>query len=769
MILLLAAHALMATLAPLAARRSPRAALAVGGVAPAVALVWTASHAPAVVGGDTINEVVRWLPDLGLEVTLRLDAFSLLMALLISGVGVLVFWYAASYMGGDAGIGRFAGTLCAFAGSMLGMVLVDNLLALYVFWELTSLTSYLLIGFEDRKGSARSAALQALLVTSAGGFAMLAGFVVLGQAAGTYELSAIVADPPSGTAVATGVALVLVGAFTKSAQVPFHSWLPGAMAAPTPVSAYLHSATLVKAGVYLLARLAPAFAAGVVFWRPVVVGIGVATMLVGGWRALQQHDLKLLLAYGTVSQLGLMTALVGAGRPEATFAGVAVIAAHGLFKAALFLVVGIVDHQAHSRDLRRLSGVGRRMPTVAAVAVVATASMVGLPPLLGFLAKEEAFESLLHAGTGAGPFLALAGVVAGSVLTVAYGARFLWGVLATKPPAALHGPLPDEADAPSLRFVGPAAVLVLLTVVLGLLPGLTTELVRPAAAAVEETAADKLALWHGVGAPLVLSALTLAAGALLFAGRGAVERAMARVPLTAGGAPVYKCSLAALNRAADRLTGIVQNGSLPVYLGVILLTVLVLPGVALVAGTRIPDGLVAFDVVLQLPVVAVVIAAAVGAAVARRRFPAVLFLGGVGYGVAALFAIQGAPDLALTQFLVETLVLVIFVLVLRHLPDRFRGAHPGLGRRTRLAIAGATGAFVAAFAVVAAGARAGDTVSRAHVDRALPEGGGRNVVNVILVDFRGFDTLGEITVLAVAALGIASLVLAGRQRGQEEG
>jgi multicomponent Na+:H+ antiporter subunit A len=711
-----------------------------------------------------VTERRSWAAELGLTLDLRLDAFSLLMVLLISGIGLLICWYARSYFTDEPHLGRLAGLLTAFAGAMLGVVLADNLLLLYVCWELTSVTSYLLIGFDDRDPAARKAALHAILVTGAGGLAMLAGFVLLAQAAGTWSLSSILADPPSGATTGPALVLVLLGAVTKSAQVPFHSWLPGAMAAPTPVSAYLHSATMVKAGVYLIARFAPAFALVWGPWRPLVIGIGVATMLAGGWSALRQHDLKLLLAHGTVSQLGFMTALVGAGVPELTLAGAAVILAHGLFKAALFMTVGIVDHAAHSRDLRVVRGLGRRLPVVAAVAVVAAASMAGVPPLVGFVAKEAAFEGFLHADLGAGGIVALAGIVAGSVLTVAYGARFAWGAFFRRDADAATETAATTAAVhrPSAAFVAPAAVLTGLTLGLGLAPSLTTELVGPAAVALDPTLQPPhLELWHGFTTALVLSVAALAGGAALFAGRGALEAVQRRrlLPPAERGVVV---AIDGLNAVASRSTAVLQNGSLPVYLGVILLTVLAVPGTALATSAALPSDLQLAESPLQLAVAGAAAVAAVAVARTRRRFTAVLCLGGVGYAVAVLFILQGAPDLALTQLLIETLALVIFVLVLRRLPERFTGRTLRPGRAVRLLIAGGVGTFVAAFALVAATARTADPVSGAHIERALPDAGGRNVVNVILVDFRGFDTMGEITVLVVAALGIAALVRAGR-------
>ena len=768
MLILLGAHALLAAVA-LAWPRAGRHAPLLCALAPAAVLAWVAWQAGPVLDGRPVVEQTAWVPQLGLELTFRLDAFGLLMTLLVAGVGALALLYSRWYFAPDRpDLGRFCGWLTAFAGAMLGLVLADNLFLLYVCWELTSVTSYLLIGFEDERVEARRAALQALLVTSLGGLAMLAGLVLLGQAAGTWSLHELLARPPRGAAAEAGLALVLVGAFAKSAQVPLHGWLPAAMAAPTPVSAYLHAAAMVKAGVYLVARLAPAFAS-VGFWRPAVVGVGLASMLVGGWRALRQHDLKLLLAHGTVSQLGFLMVLFGLGLPEATAAGVALLLAHALYKATLFLVVGVVDHQAGTRDLRRLTGLGRRLPVLAAAAVAAAASMAGLPPLLGYLAKEEAYDALWGTG-GTLALVALAGVVAGSVLTVAYSARFLHGGFAGPPGAASGVPRPAAG------FVAPAATLAAAGVVLGVAPALASELLVPAAGALDPAApAEGLALWHGLTPALGLSALTVAAGAGLFVGRAGVATAQARLALARGVEEAYRAGMLALLRGAARVTGVVQSGSLPVYLGTILLTVLALPGVALAggvlgwpAGARLA-GLEFADSPVQPAVGLLLAAAAVGAAVARRRLAAVVLLGAVGYGAAVLFVVQGAPDLALTQFLVETLSLVAFVLALRHLPDRFTHRHWRLGRASRVVISAGVGLFVAAFALLARGARSGAAVSGAYLEQAEPEAGAANVVNAILVDFRGFDTFGEVTVLTTAGLGVVSMVVLGRRIGAEVG
>jgi multicomponent Na+:H+ antiporter subunit A len=752
----LAAHALgVVAVAALAGRLGRRVYL-LAAVPPAAAVVAAAAVAPAVLAGRPVVETYPWAASLGLEVALRLDAFALLMVALVSGIGVLVFVYATAYFAGYARRhATFAATLLGFSGAMLGLVLSDDALLLFAFWELTSATSYLLIGTDDRRPEARGAALHAYLVTAGGGLALLAGLVLLGQQAGTTTISALVADPPSGPLVDAALVLVLLGAFTKSAQVPFISWLPGAMAAPTPVSAYLHSATMVKAGIYLVARLAPAFAATSAVWRPAVLAVGVLTMLVGGFRALRQYDLKRLLAYGTVAQLGFLVVLLGVGTPEATWAGCILLLAHAAFKATLFMGVGIVDHQAHTRDLRRLSGVARRMPWLFAVMVGAGASMAGLPPLLGFLAKEEAFGALGDAGQVA----VLAGVVAGSALTTAYTARLLVdGLWRTR--AGPDVVDPAGAPTPAAGFVAPAALLTALSLAAGLAPVLVDRLVNAAATALDPAwEGYELALWHGFTTELALSGISLAGGLALWAGSGALRR----LPLLPGGGEVFERTVKGLQVGAARLTGVLQNGSLPIYLSVISLAVVTVPGaVLLTRGAAPPLPRVAANPV-QAVVALVVVVAAVLAAAAGRRFAAVLSLGAVGYGVAVLFVLQGAPDLALTQFLFETLALVVFVLVLRNLPDRFAVRALRSGQALRAVVAVVVGTVVAGFALVATAARTAPPAGREYLARALPEAEGRNVVNTILVDFRGLDTLGEITVLVVAALGVTSLVAVSRR------
>ena len=529
MILLLALHALAATACLAPGPRAGRWAFPVALAAPAGTFLWLCVQAPSVLGGTAVEQSLRWVPQLGLTLSFRLDGFGLLMGLLVSGIGVLVLGYCLPYFAPHDGhparadLGRIAGLLVAFAGAMLGLVLSDGFFTLFLFWELTSITSYLLIGIDDRSAEARTAAQRAFLVTGAGGLALLAGLVLLGQQSGTTSLSALVTDPPGGTVTTVALVLVLAGAFAKSAQVPFNFWLPGAMAAPTPVSAYLHSATMVKAGIVLVARLAPAFADQAP-WRVLVVACGGASLLVGGVQALRQQDAKLALAQGTVSQLGLIMVLVGMGTPALTYAGVAVLTAHALFKAALFLVVGVVDHQAGTRDMRRLRHLGRRLPVLGVLAATAAASMAAIPPTFGFVAKESGLAALLDPGVGAVGAAALVLVVTGSVLTVAYSVRtvdglFGRGTSGTTGGAAAGGeePVgPDMVPRPGAAFMAAPAVLALLSLLCGLAAGAVGAFLAEVASSLDPASADgHLTLWPGIGAALGLSAATWVLGAVV--------------------------------------------------------------------------------------------------------------------------------------------------------------------------------------------------------------------------------------------------------------
>ena len=760
MLLVLLAHAVVAVSAPLVGRRLGARSVWWAALAPAIAFAWLLVEAPQVLDGDVVVSRASWLPALGLEITLRLDGFALLVGLLVAGIGVLVVLYTGSYVEDAAQVGKLAGLLVAFAGSMLGLVLADNLYLLFMFWELTSVTSFLLIGFEHQKGAARGAALQALLVTGAGGLALLGGFVLLGQAADTSSLARLLESAPHGATVTAGLVLVIVGAATKSAQFPFHFWLPAAMVAPAPVSAYLHSATMVTAGIILVARFAPTFADHAV-WLPVVMSIGVVTMVLGGVRALHQHDLKLLLAFSTISQLGLLFVLFGAGTGVLTLAGCVILLAHALYKAALFMVVGIVDRQAGTRDLRVLTGLGRRAPALAVVAVAAGVAMAGLPPSLAFIGKELGLEGFLD-----GSFDGAALVVGASVLTAALGfaaaGKFLWGAFAVKPRSMGADSVGDSVPRPSWGFLAPPAILGGFGLLLGIVPGVVASLFTAATRSLAAGGADKsLVLWPGLKPALALSVLGFVGGIGVVLARRRLARAAAHIGRPRSAERAYAATIRGLNVVADRVASIIQSGSLPRYLTVVLVTLLALPGIALVTQTSVPSGIVFADSVVQVAVAVLVVGAAAIAMRSRRRFGAVVALGSVGYGVAALYALQGAPDVALAQILVETVGIVVFVLVLRHLPRDFPASRRRVGR---VVVATGVGVLVAMTLLIAGGARSTDPVSREYLERAELEADGSNVVNVILVDFRGFDTLGEITVLGVAALGVAGLVAAGRRR-----
>jgi len=744
-------------------RIRPGLAATVCATVPGVTLIWLLSKLKGVNRGDVVTAHVSWMPELGVDLDLRLDGLSAVMVLLAAGIGLAVFIYSAGYFdSADPRVGRLLGLLTLFGGAMVGLVLADNLLVIYGFWELTSITSFLLIGDRHEKGPARNAALQALLVTGTGGLAMLGGFLLLGNEAGTYRLSEILAAPPSGGVVGAALALILLGAFTKSAQYPFHAWLPGAMVAPTPVSAYLHAATMVKAGVYLVARLSPTFAPIVDWWKPVVIGVGLFTMVVAGARAFRKTDVKVLMAHSTVSQLGFLIALFGVGTTEAASAGAVLLLAHGLFKATGFFVVGIVDHQFGTREIDELppinlalqGGSGVRWITSALLDFVAAASMAGLPFMLGFIAKEGAIRAFLDYAP-----LAVPAVAIGSAFTAAYSFRFAWGVLgrdATRPVDVDPARVP-----PSMTMLVPTFVLGALTVVGGLWPSVLDRLTR-----------SHLVLWHGVDDALLISAVVIATGVLAFSQRRRLAGALvAPAESTAG----LSTPLRWLDRFAERLTAYTQPGALPVYAGVILFTAAVAPLWALSRGDGWPGFPRFNDAPGHLVVAILLVVTALAASASRRRFSAALFLGATGYSMAALFVLQGAPDLALTQVAIETLSTVLFVLVLRRLPDRFgwsgRGesAMPAPQRAIRAGVAAAVGVSVFVLAITMNASEPSTPVSDTMIETAVPDGGGRNVVNVILVDFRGIDTMGEITVLVSAAIGTVALARAGRRPGENVG
>jgi multicomponent Na+:H+ antiporter subunit A len=759
--LLVVAHVVAGAAVLALRRRVGRHVFTVALVPLVASVVALGAEVPEVLDGAASTSRVRWVDGLSLAMAFQLDGFAMLMALLVTGIGVVVLLYARAYFADDpspARVVRFTGFFTLFAGAMLGLVTADDVWTLFTFWELTSVTSFLLIGLDDHVPSARAAALRALLVTGAGGLVMLGGLACLVQAAGTSDLSGILAAAPTSTTAQVGAALVLVGAFAKSAQVPFHFWLPGAMAAPTPVSAFLHSATMVKAGVVVVARFSPAFAE-LGWWRPLLVVVGGSTMLLGGVAALRRDDAKQALAFGTVSQLGLLVVLFGVGEHDVTAAAVAVLLAHALFKSGLFLAIGVVDHATGSRDLRRLSGVGRELPWLAGASALCVLSMVGLPPLLGFVAKESALAALAE---GDGGWLRAAAVVVavGSVLTTAYSVRIWWGLFGAK--GAEVGVRATVHHRPGWGLIGPVVALGAASLVAGVGASSVGERLAVAASSLDERAHAHLALWPGLHLPLLLSTLIVVAGAGLAV--AVARRPLPTTPEATLGERAFGSTYSGLLTGAQRLTAITQSGSLPVYVAVVLSVVAVAIGVALARGAVGDWGHpVLADSALQAAVALLATVMSLAVVLARRRFVAVLLLGGVGQGLTVLFLMYGAPDLALTQFMIETLMIIAFVLVLRHLPGEFSAPPSWAPRALRIGLSAAVGITVSLFALAAGSVDRATDVTDAVQELSLPAAGGANVVNVTIVDFRGIDTMFEITVFGIAALGVTNLVAASRR------
>ncbi|TAH43952.1 MAG: monovalent cation/H+ antiporter subunit A [Betaproteobacteria bacterium] len=717
------------------------------------------SHLPGVLQGEAVQAGWTWLPGLGLDVEFRLDGLGFLFAFLILGIGLLIIVYARFYLAARDPMGSFMAFLLLFQGAMLGIVLADNVLLLLVFWELTSLSSFLLIGYWKHLPEGRQGARMALTVTAAGGLAMIAGMLILGDVAESYRLSDILQQAEAIQAsphYLPALLLILAGCFTKSAQFPFHFWLPHAMAAPTPVSAYLHSATMVKAGVFLLARMWPVLA-GTDAWFYLVATTGLVTMLAGAFIALFKDDLKAVLAYSTVSHLGLVTMLFGFGTPMAAVAGVFHILNHATFKAALFMSAGIVDHAAGARDIPRLGGLARAMPITAALASLAGASMAGVPLLNGFVSKEMMLqEALLAEWAGHGWLVgAVATLAAG--LSVAYSLRFVIHVFFGR----ARSTLPGAAHDPPAGMWLPPAVLVACVVVIGVQPAATAgALVAVAAAAVTGAPLPEheLAVWHGFTPALGASALALLAGlVLLKAYRSA--RASWAAGLHPQAKAVFDALIDYLVDLARTITQGLHNGSLQRQLAFAVGAMLVLGyGTFLTtpyaSGARAPMPAEPVALVGWLLLIA-----ACGAVLVlhHRRLVALVMVGMIGLIVSLGFAYLSAPDLALTQISVEVVSVILLLLALAHLPRRTPREH-GLLRHLRdagLAVAAGLGAGGAAWAVMT---RDFETLSGYYLEQSVPGGGGANVVNVILVDFRGFDTFGEITVLGIAALAIFAML-----------
>ncbi|HEX7060727.1 MAG TPA: monovalent cation/H+ antiporter subunit A [Woeseiaceae bacterium] len=756
------AGSLCAALLPKHARNT--AAAFAGAVALACAAL-AASLYPEVTAGGVVRTYVPWLPDLGLDLYFRMGGLAWLFALLVTFIGALVVLYARYYMTREDPVARFFSFLLAFMGAMLGIVLSGNLIQLVVFWELTSLTSFMLIAYWWHLDDARRGARMALVITIGGGFALLLGVLMLGAIAGSYDIDIVLAQAGHIRAhpwYGATLALIVVGALSKSAQFPFHFWLPRAMAAPTPVSAYLHSAAMVKAGVFLLAGLWPVLS-GTEAWFWLVCGAGGLTLLIGAINATFQRDIKAVLAYSTISHLGLITMLLGMNSTLALVAAIFHMLNHATFKASLFMAAGIVQHETGTRDISRLGGLRRSMPLTATVATVAAGAMAGVPLLNGFLSKEMFFAESIAAGDLTGFDFTLPAVATlGSVFSVAYSLRFVHQVFFGKP----GGDLPRTPREPLRGMLLPSALLVLACLLVGVLPALTLgPLLGTAALSIlgADMPVYRLSVWHGLTPPLFMSFIALAGGTLFYAWQYRSGRAMRPTPLLSriDAQRVFDVANVRLVRAAGRAANVLFTGRLQPQLVLIVC-------LALVAGYFALDGRWSRGIMPLTPVDPLFAllwlaggACALGAAVQAKyhRLAAVILTGATGLVTVLTFAWFAAPDLALTQLTVEVVTVVLFLLGLRWLPrfhewdDPRRKTARARARRARDAvIAAVAGAGIAALAFAALTRPTVTGLSTFFIENALPQGGGRNIVNVILVDFRAFDTFGEITVVSIVAI-----------------
>ncbi|MFT4150147.1 MAG: monovalent cation/H+ antiporter subunit A [Paracoccaceae bacterium] len=770
LILMPFAGSLLATTLPVNARNA-EAWLA--GAVMAAGLAMLAALYPAVEEGGVVRHTIRWVPSLGLNLTFRMDGFAWTFLVLVFGIGGLVVLYARYYLSPRDPVPRFYAFLLAFAGAMAGMLVSGNIIMLVVFWELTSFFSFLLIGYWHHIPQARDGARMALVVTATGGLCLLAAMLVIGHVLGSYDLDKVLqsgAALRSNALYPVALVLLLLGAFTKSAQFPFQFWLPNAMAAPTPVSSYLHSATMVKMGVFLLVRFSPVLG-GTQLWFWLVAGVGLATMVVGAVIALFRHDLKGLLAYSTISHLGLITALAGIGSPAAIIAAIFHIVNHAVFKASLFMAAGIIDHETGTRDMRRLSGLIRLMPFTSVLAIVAAGAMAGVPLLNGFLSKEMFFAEAVEWHNGSWlddnmPYIA----TFASLFSVAYSLRFIHTVFFGPPPVDL----PKNPHEPVFWMRFPVLVLVVLCLLIGIFPeAVLGHILHTAALGVLGAATPDFSLevWHGLNTPLIMSLVAMAGGILLYA---LLAR---RLPEGPEGPPIlhhirgqkiFDRILLLMSwkwpREANRLFG---TEKLQPQLRMMVVLAFLAAAWTLWGAVRMAPALTvaSFDPVFGLLWLAGAACALTAAWQAKyHRFAALIALGGAGLATCVTYAWLSAPDLATTQLLVEIVTTVLLLLGLRWLPRRreeIEGDNDIRARTRRgrdLVIAVLCGAGLALVSYTVMTSAPGDTIATWFLQNAYEEGGGTNVVNVILVDFRAFDTFGEITVLAIVALTVFALL-----------
>ncbi|WP_313136468.1 monovalent cation/H+ antiporter subunit A [Paracoccus jeotgali] len=724
-----------------------------------LALIGLCLHIPGVLDGATITAHYSWIPRLGLDISFRIDGLALLFAMLILGIGLLIIIYARYYLDREDPVGQFLTYLMLFQGAMVGIVLSDNILLLLIFWELTSLSSFLLIGYWKHLPDGRQGARMALTVTAMGGLAMIGGMLILGQIAGSYRISEILAARDlvqASPLYLPALLLILTGAFTKSAQFPFHFWLPHAMAAPTPVSAYLHSATMVKAGLFLMARLWPVLA-GTTEWFHIVATTGLITMLIGAVIALFKDDLKALLAFSTVSHLGMITMLLGLGTKAGAIAAVFHIINHATFKASLFMIAGIIDHGTGTRSIRLLGGLRALMPATFLIGTLAALSMAGIPPLNGFLSKEMMLQEASGTqwfGTD-NLFFLIAGFA--SIFSVAYSLRFIWQVY-MGPPRDTYPETPHEAG-PGLLF-GPA-VLVALVVLIGLMPmTMVGWLVRASADAVTGMPTDPhIQMWHGVNPALIASIVAVTVGALLVAIHAPLQRAWDAAPRPEAEA-IFDWLVGHAVSIAQALDTALHDGRLARGAAMMSVTAVAAGGLAWITGIAPPHSrpMLPISTVPFIGFVLLIVATGCVVAFHRNRILALVLIGIVGLIVSCAFVYISAPDLALTQISVEVVTVMLMLLALNFLPKRTwvetgavrRGADALIAAMVGLGMAGLS------YVILRSDFDLG-TISDYLLANSYTQGGGTNVVNVILVDFRGYDTFGEITVLGIAALVIFAM------------
>ncbi|OYW57773.1 MAG: monovalent cation/H+ antiporter subunit A [Rhodobacterales bacterium 12-65-15] len=759
-IALIAALPFLGALLPgLMIRAGRDACAAMTGAVTLLALILLATNAPTVLAGGTVETRIDWLPALGLNASFMLDGLGLLFAGLILGIGLLIILYARYYLAEADPMGQFFTYLLLFQGAMLGIVLSNNILLLLIFWELTSLSSFLLIGYWKHLPEGRQGARMALAVTGGGGLCLIAGMLILGGIVGSYDLTVILQNKDQIQAsdwYLPALILILLGAFTKSAQFPFHFWLPHAMAAPTPVSAYLHSATMVKAGLFLMARLWPVLA-GTPEWFWIVATTGLVTMVVAATIALFKDDLKAVLAFSTVSHLGMITMLLGFGTKAAATVAVFHIINHATFKAALFMTAGIVEHAAHTRNLRRLGGLRALMPITFTIALLAALAMAGIPPLNGFLSKELMLqEAALTVWLTPWAMGVLA--TTGAILSAGYSFRFLaggfLGPVRDDYPHAPHDPGPGLWAAPAL--------LAGLVVLIGLFPMVAAAwLVDVAASAVTgEAVRAKITLWHGLGAAaLWMSLAAIGGGVMLIGGYQRLRRLWDATPRPEA-KPIFDWVIEGLATATRAVTERLHDGSLSRAIALAVLAIAGAAGWAFLGGSHTAGtrALLAVEPA-ALAVWAVVMLAALALPfLHRNRLVALVLTGVVGLLIAPIFALFSAPDLALTQISVEVVTILLMLLALNFLPKSTPLESRPLRRLRDAGIAGIAGLGIGGLAwAMLTRAPAFEPISGFHLAQSKPGAGGTNAVNTIIVDFRGYDTFGEIIVLGIAALVIFAL------------